>query len=286
MYNLGRKEDLHAALRHDAKKHIRAALALLRHGERNEVDDSIHSARKHLKNVRALLRLVRNDIGRKRFAKMNRCLRESCRGLSGLRDSVVAAATMKTLLARDVLPTTSRKVLHSALEARIAKARNQLFGSPRQCRAITENLRKSLRLVNQWSPSRAGWETLSRELRGTYRRGRVAARRAARNVSNESLHELRKRTKELLHVCEFLEQRDSKHFRSMIRSTQRLAELLGQDRDLAVLEDLARKDLHGQFSAVELERILLRAAKRRARLQTSARKRARTLYAARWYPTK
>src|SRR5262245_49812018 len=57
-------------------------------------DASVHTARKRLKEVRALLRLIRSELGETVFNQNNRDLRDVARPLSELRD---ATALLKAL---------------------------------------------------------------------------------------------------------------------------------------------------------------------------------------------
>ena len=60
---------------------------------------AVHEARKSLKRLRALLRLVRPAVGEKAFKAENAFLRDIANSLSGARDQFVLAQTLKKLAA-------------------------------------------------------------------------------------------------------------------------------------------------------------------------------------------
>src|SRR5919205_78895 len=58
---------------------------------------AVHEARKDMKKLRALLRLVRGELGGKTFARENACFRDATRELAGARDSDVMLETLAQL---------------------------------------------------------------------------------------------------------------------------------------------------------------------------------------------
>src|SRR5262245_30963224 len=61
-------------------------------------DDAIHDARTSLKKIRALLRLVRDDINGDAFSQENICFRDAGRHLSAVRDAAVIPETFDKLV--------------------------------------------------------------------------------------------------------------------------------------------------------------------------------------------
>ena len=57
----------------------------------------MHEARKDMKKLRALLRLVRGELGDRVYAFENTCFRDTARELSGVRDADVMLATLGDL---------------------------------------------------------------------------------------------------------------------------------------------------------------------------------------------
>ncbi|HUB36304.1 MAG TPA: CHAD domain-containing protein, partial [Solirubrobacteraceae bacterium] len=134
--------------------------------------------------------------------------------------------------------------------------------------------------ITGWSLPADGVEGgLEEGLLGIYRRGRAGHRRAGRGKADGlTLHRWRKHVKELRYAAEVLDLRTSPGKRAassgrlakLARRADELAETLGEEHDLAVLEELVRADT-GLRRRKGSRRALLRAiARRRARLRERA----------------
>src|ERR1700737_1944746 len=95
-YELRRNETLGDNLRRICRKQIECALTIAK-GEREPDDTPVHETRKHLKKARAILRLVRKEIGRGLFRKHDHCLRDVGRLISEIRDAEVRLQTVREL---------------------------------------------------------------------------------------------------------------------------------------------------------------------------------------------
>ena len=71
-------------------------------------DKHIHEARKATKRLRALVRLVRRELGDEVYALENQCYRDAGRRLSELRDATVLVETLDRLV--ESLAKTCRRV--------------------------------------------------------------------------------------------------------------------------------------------------------------------------------
>jgi CHAD domain-containing protein len=77
--------------------------------------------------------------------------------------------------------------------------------------------------------------------RKIYKKGRRARRQAERDPTAENLHELRKRAKDLWHAAQLLEPMCPGKFKRLAAEAHHLSDLLGDDHDLSVLLDYARR---------------------------------------------
>ncbi len=102
-YGLRRKQSVRAALRSVVRRRIASVHGLLGGNLDPEAGENIHKARKHLKHVRAILRLVSHDTGGKHRARAARRLRMVARSLTPLRDVTVLLATVQGLYASGAL---------------------------------------------------------------------------------------------------------------------------------------------------------------------------------------
>src|SRR5207249_4922754 len=91
-------------------------------------DESIHSARKRFKKIRAALRLVRDDLGDDVYRRENHCFRDAAQPLTQIRDATVLRDALDKLLdyfSRQVRHATFQGV-RDALEARRCKVRSRI----------------------------------------------------------------------------------------------------------------------------------------------------------------
>lgn len=63
----------------------------------NERQEAIHDVRKRIKKIRAVVRLVRDELGKEVYKRENECFRDAGRGLSEVRDAQVLLETFNKL---------------------------------------------------------------------------------------------------------------------------------------------------------------------------------------------
>ncbi len=210
-------------------------------------EKAVHETRKALKRLRALLRLLEDELGARAFARENAMLRDTARRLSGARDAEVMLGTLDALIARHPRTLASRGgVLKLRARLRVERARTQrlTLGDPATRAEVLGELHAFRFRVAAWSlADRDGIEPIESDLRRLYRQGRRRYRRVARGKGDEMLamHEWRKRVKDLRYALEMLERRGSGgRLRRLAVRADELGELLGEDHDLAVLAERVR----------------------------------------------
>ena len=80
-----------------ARGRIDHALDELSGNTESSPEDAVHGARKDLKKLRSLLRLVRDDLGGKVYRREMAVFRDAGRELAGVRDADVMLATLESL---------------------------------------------------------------------------------------------------------------------------------------------------------------------------------------------
>ncbi|MDQ2699867.1 MAG: CHAD domain-containing protein, partial [Actinomycetota bacterium] len=176
--------------------------------------------------MRAVLRLVRGDLGKKPFRQENRRYRDAARLLSGYRDSDVLLETISALAAdypEDALPLDQ---LISDLEAE-----GQHGGEAATPGGIEVDMRRAADaieagdgLIGSWTLESSDWSLFERGLRRTYRDGRRALKHVESDPSPEALHEWRKRVKDLGYQLRLLKNAWKPALKAQARETGRLAE--------------------------------------------------------------
>jgi CHAD domain-containing protein len=196
--------------------------------------EAVHEARKALKRCRALLRVTRHLLGQDVFRRENRNLRDAGRALSQSRDAQVLMETVESLGAASngSLPEGSVDRLRVAVSTESERARDI-----DQAPALWAISRTCSRVPGWPLPAEGDLGALAPGIRRIYRQGRRALARVGQEPADERWHELRKRSKDLWHAAQLLEAARPEEMRKVAKRAHRLADLLGEDHDLAVLQE-------------------------------------------------
>src|SRR5262249_28083071 len=146
-------------------------------------ESAVHEARKALKRLRALIRLLEDELGEQLFARENAVLREAGRRLSAARDAEGMVATLEDLMRRYPGELAHRRGvvrLHAAVRAERERVVQQSLSDGGTAADALDELRGVRRRVMTWSlTDRPGIETVEPALKRLYARGRRRYRRGA-----------------------------------------------------------------------------------------------------------
>jgi len=277
--SLKRKESVRAAVRRVARRRIAATIVCLDRKPGAIPDEKIHEARKQLNQLLAVLHLIAHDVGRKRRFRVESSLHDVARSLSELRDTTIMLENLRGLHARGVLTSESLAKLGSALEVRWQRGGERVLASSSQRRLLAKALQKARRHIARWSVIHRGWQAIDAGLRQAYRAGHATMKATLFDPSDDAFHEARKRSKDLLYVMEFLQRMRPRPMRAKAAAARRLADLLGRDHDLAVLEGALCGELRASLPQVERNRLETTVSRHRRTLQRTAGTVARGVYA-------
>jgi CHAD domain-containing protein len=255
-YRLREDESLPDEVARAARGRIDHAIDELRGKSDSTPEEAVHEARKDMKKLRALLRLARGELDKQTFARENVRFRDAARELSGTRDSDVMLETLGGLELPAGLAWDLRKLIQ---EARDRNGGGDRDAAARRAVAI---LREGRRHVGDWPFERDSFEALAGGLERTYRRGRRDFKAARSEPSVESLHQWRKRAKELWYHHTLLRELWPPVMNAVGDEAHELSDLLGDDHDLAVLAAWVREQTQADpefFEAVERRREELQA---------------------------
>jgi CHAD domain-containing protein len=266
-YRLQRREPLPEGVARVARGRIDDAIDELSGEAGSSPEDAVHNARKDIKKLRALLRLVRGELGKSVYQRESACLRDAAAALAGLRDADVMLSTLDGL----ELDEPVAGPLRQALEAHRLRTSG---GSREQAAAEATRLLGAMRArIDDWPLESDSFEALEPGLRRMYRRGRREWRELRSEPSVEGLHEWRKRTKELWYHHELLRPLWKPVMKAVGDEAHTLSDKLGDDHDLAVLLEWAREHAEPAPELVEA------VASRRRKLQEEAFELGARLYA-------
>ena len=243
---------------HDVKRVANEQLESAARGLRGEVNitrgAAIHEARKSIKKTRALLRLVRAEVG-PLYDVENTRLRNLGRKLSGSRDAAVLVETFDTLVAKYAhdLPTHRLDPLRRVLVLHREQAERQLDSGSLLKRAASTLTAAALRTAD-WPLKTPGFAAIAPGLERTYRSGRSALATALAQPAPETFHQLRKRVKDHWYHVRLLEDLWTGIMQAYQNSLKELETWLGDDHNLVVLREhvLSRPELRGNIEETKL----------------------------------
>lgn len=254
-YRLKAKEGAAKGVRRIALGRAEKARGELADAGGKELAPAIHSARKDLKKLRAVARLVRHELGEELFKAENRRYRDAGRRLSRSRDAEVKLETLAALRNRfgEGLPDGATKHWESALEQERDEVTDAARGEAAgKIDEATRAIEKGRDRILDWPLETNSWELVGPGLSTSYRQGRRAMKRALADPSAENVHEWRKRAKDLWYQLRIVREAWPSLLGETADQTHELADLLGDHHDLAVLEqDLASRPDAGQREAFE-----------------------------------
>jgi CHAD domain-containing protein len=236
-YRLKTEEDAAAGIRRIAAGRADKALERLGGANRGELAGAVHGARKDLKKLRGLLRLVRGELGKETFKAEDRLYRDAGRALSGSRDAEVKLETLLALRHRcGDLPAEAARRWEGRLETERDELGALVVGAAEghidQAAEAIEAGRDSIR---HWSLETGSWKLVGSGLTRTYRQGREEMGRTLADPSTENVHQWRKRVKDLWYQLRILREAWPGPLGETVAQAHELTELLGDHHDLAVL---------------------------------------------------
>ena len=235
-FSLMPDESAEESLRRIVLVQIDGAIAQLQRGD--NLNDGIHEARKHFKRVRAVLRLARGALPAKTYRRENNFFRDQGRTLSPLRDSAVHIETFDRLRRRYGAQMTDNSFIR--LRQSLVGGHNALLMGLAADRSLLPQLIESLQSARQrlpgWNFKAQGFDLFSFGLRRIYRRGRAEMRVAYAQPTTENFHAWRKRVKYLWYHCQILHPVWPGMMKALARECDLVAERLGEEHDLAMLQ--------------------------------------------------
>lgn len=236
---------------------------------RRDTVEGIHKLRQRCKRVRAILRLARPALGG-HYARENRRFRDIARAVGGPRDEQILIDTFDALLA-DQQVRVDRRQFTPTRQQLLTRHRQALTSATLPDMAWLEaELVSAREALKDWTPAIDSFQPLREGLTETCRRARRAMKQAGKAHNDACFHEWRKQVKYHRHHCELLSSVWKAPMEARAREAHRLADLLGEEHDLAMLA-LALGDPDAAAQGQDRTRLVLEMiGERRLRLQRGA----------------
>jgi CHAD domain-containing protein len=253
-YRLKRDESDAEALKRIGRQELESAIDQLGTRTAKDRDEAIHEARKSIKKLRALLRLVRFELG-DTYRKESSVLRDVGRKLSELRDAGAVIEILGKLEERFPDEVAGHK-LDSVRRGLVARKQHaeQDANIPKVLERMSASLETAAKRVKTWRVQADGFPAIQAGLEDTFRSGRKAFATAQKRGRPVDYHEWRKRVKDHWYHVRLLENLWSDVIKGYEGSLKNLETFLGDDHNLVLLKDrlLAEPESYGKEKRVEL----------------------------------
>lgn len=233
-YELHTDRPLGKNLRRIFRKEIDDALAVTQ-GATEADDTPVHALRKHLKKARAILHLVREEIGERRFHKQDHWLRKVGRLTSEIRDAEVRWQTFSQLdRATHRRSNGPSQKIETMLAFELQSFMAAFAGWEKETIPL---LNKAGAAIRTWPTDNYEIKHLRRAVRFTYKSGRQALAMVRADPSTANFHKFRRQVKRLGYQLHILRPLNYIVVLNLGNELDKLGELLGRVHDLSFLGD-------------------------------------------------
>ena len=222
----------------NADKQLALAIRnLQKTGDRGS-DDAVHNARRHVKKVRAVLRLVQPVLG-DAYVDANARMRTASRMLAPIADGEAVVDTIARLRKRYGLRLTQRTLesIRKALLQRSARI-DRKAALDRVLPQVAAVLREERRRLSRWTLHAHGFRAIEPGLEKSLRRARKAMKRVATRPTADRYHLWRRRVKDLWFQVRLIEARCGRKLTNDERRLEALDGCLGEYHNVVLLEQI------------------------------------------------
>lgn len=212
----------------------------------------VHEVRKACKKLRGLIKLVRP--GFSDYRAENAAFRDTAAMLSPLRDAAVLIETYDRLM--DFHDGQIERAAFAPVRRRLTSRQKTLDrddgSADRKLGDVRDLLIAARARIERWKLSDSGFDALAPGLARTYKRARKAMKEAERSQDAGVLHDWRKHIKYHGYHARLLEPVWPAAMQAHRQTADQISDLLGEHHDLALFDDVLRRDRDEFGSAVDL----------------------------------
>ena len=276
-FKLKLREPLPDGLKRVFREQSEFALQLCRHPAKQR-GVTVHEVRKHLKKLRAAMRLAVPEVGKNRHTREDRCVRKIGRLVSDLRDAQVRWQTLIQL--RDETAKGPKNIPFRGVEELLSLERESFSAAFAgwQRQATPQLERVEARLL-KWPLNDVTWKQICGAVCKIYKRGQRGLAKAISDPEPENFHAWRKRVKDLWYQLRILQPLNRAVLTEMDHDADVLGEILGCEHDLEFLWVRLEKENGDEALRDELAKLQKLIHKRGKLLRTNALELGRRFYA-------
>jgi hypothetical protein len=241
-YRLKSGRSIESEMRRIAGRQLQAALTEMRRVGGSKSDRTVHEARRRVKKVRALIRLVQPDLG-EGYRTTNRRLRIVVRLLGPIADGESVIDTLSDLARRYDGRMSSESVasIRGGLVRRERRV-DRKAAIDRVLPRAAELVRTELERLPRWTLRADGFRAIAGGLEKTVRGGRRAMANAEAMPGSDTFLRWRHRVKDHWFQMRLIEGRTGGAFQAIAQRLETLDGILGAHHNCALLEDILQSD--------------------------------------------
>ena len=231
-YRLGKGDPLSEGLKRISRHQIDGALAQI-DAKGADRDSAIHDIRKRFKKVRAVLRLVRDEIGKEVYQRENQVFRDAGRLLAPVRESAVRPETVDKLACLySGEETGAFRTIKKNLQGQHRTIMKEILDKQNALAEVGGVIQQARARVEDWPIENNRFEAIAPGIHRVYLRGWKAMPAAYDDPTPENFHEWRKRAKYLWYHIRILRPLWPEMMKAFASELDKLGDLLGDDHDL------------------------------------------------------
>jgi CHAD domain-containing protein len=223
------------------------------HDEQENVHVSIHEIRKSIKRIRAVLRLVRDEIGYSTYFRENVFYRDLSRSISDLRTYNVLAITLEDIQ-KDLSPRIPEGSIKPLIES-IKQDREALLAevasNDRVFRDLSKSFMEGRSRIHTLPVQNNDFSAFSGGIRRMYRQARNYLEKSKSVADMHHLHDMRKRMKYLWYQVLVIKPVYPNQMKAMASSLESISEKLGVYHDLDVCSEFILDNDTGLETSIE-----------------------------------
>jgi CHAD domain-containing protein len=239
-------------------------------GNGTDLAEAVHQVRKRCKKIRGLLRLFRGSLPAV-YSQENAWFRDLARSLSSARDAEAMLECLDSLceaFSQDLEADAFTSVRHALEERRAATQHDADL--PQRVQDTAAKLQNARVRVLGWRLDRGGFPAVEQGLSRTYRRARKALQAGYKRPTPERFHEWRKRVKYHWYHQRLLRELWPAPMKALAAESKQLADILGDDHDLAVLQETLVQEHDALGEQDEIDALVALAERRQDQLRAQA----------------
>ena len=235
-YQLDKGQALQKNISQIAAEELEGCLSSL---ETLGIHEAVHDIRKRLKKLRALARLVRDELGEENYKEINTYFRDLGREISDFRDLTAHLEILNHIQERygGYLYVNFFNSIIKQIEKDRSSMQQELEARNFFSEHLVNKLEHARKELIKWPVNSNDIQIILPSIERVYKRGKKALAIAYESNAREKFHEWRKRVKYLWYQALLLQETWPQFFETLELEIHALADNLGNDHDLMVLQE-------------------------------------------------